>query len=173
MDTPPDRKHSVGRDTAALWRAFIATRDVSLRDRLIAAYAPMVAHAIARSQSRAAIGDAMDDCIRVGLAAVMDVVDKHPSDAADTLDGAMWYAVRRAVRRHAAGTTQRLEVHPEAGPEKLAELRARVRRRQYRVDCRGVADAMLRRLGDSARGRRPARTGPTVAGRRRGGRDHP
>ena len=104
-------------EAEAMWRAWRERGDVSSRDRLVLAYAPMVRYLASRKVRELPAHFELEDLVSCGLLALVQAVDRFDPVKGATFEQYAWTRVSGAIvdelRRHdwASRSSRRLRRH--------------------------------------------------------------
>jgi RNA polymerase sigma factor FliA len=123
---------SAGRPTAdtaeALWRAWVAHKDVQARNRLVLAYAPMVKYLACQKVRQLPPHYELEDLVSCGLLALVGTIDRYDPSKGASFEQFAWTRVAGALTdelRHQDWAPRRLRSAGRAINRARDELQAR------------------------------------------------
>lgn len=132
-----------------LWRAYKATGDSRLRDRLVLTFAPMVKYIVYRKVRELPAQCEVEDFISCGLEALIRSIDRYDPDKGATLEQFAWTRIHGAVldemRRNdwAPRSLRRLDREIHKSREQFVRLYGRRPTREELADSLGLTPAEL------------------------------
>src|SRR5512144_899342 len=96
--TTHKRRRRFSQDDAwSIWRRYKATGDITLRDRLVFSYAPLVKYIVYRKVRELPARCEVEDFISCGLEALLAAIERYDPDKGATLDQFAWTRIHGAV----------------------------------------------------------------------------
>jgi RNA polymerase sigma factor for flagellar operon FliA len=140
--------------TLELWRAYKATGDVGVRNRLVMTFAPLVKYIAFRKLRELPVQCEVEDFISCGLEALIASIDRYDPDRGATLEQFAWTRIHGAVldelRRQdwAPRSLRRWERDIRRAREQFTAVHGRRPTRQELADMLAVTPQELRRRED-------------------------
>ena len=137
-----------------LWRAYKATGDIGVRNRLVMTFAPVVKYIVFRKVRELPAQCEVEDFIACGLEALIAAVDRYDPSRGATLEQYAWTRIHGAVldelRRQdwAPRSLRRWERDIRRAREQFTALQGRPPTRQELADMLAVTPEELRRRED-------------------------
>ncbi len=137
-----------------LWRAYRATGDAALRDRLVLTFAPMVKYIVYRKVRELPAQCEVEDFISCGLEALIRSIDRYDPEKGATLEQFAWTRIHGAVldemRRNdwAPRSLRRLDREMTKARDQFVRLYGRRPSREELADSLGMSTAELHRRQD-------------------------
>jgi RNA polymerase sigma factor FliA len=146
----PRRRWIASEDAQQLWKDYHRTQDVSLRDRLIMTYAPLVKYIAYRKVRELPASCQVEDFISCGLEALITAIDRYDPDKGATLEQFAWTRIHGAIldelRRQdwAPRSVRRWERDIEAARRNFSGVHGRQPTREELADSLGTTPDELR-----------------------------
>ena len=151
MQTDTHRRRWIAsEDAQQLWKDYHRTQDVSLRDRLIMTYAPMVKYIVYRKVREMPASCEVEDFISCGLEALITAIDRYDPEKGATLEQFAWTRIHGAVldelRRQdwAPRSVRRWERDIESARSNFSGVHGRRPTREELADALGMTVDELR-----------------------------
>jgi RNA polymerase sigma factor for flagellar operon FliA len=154
MKTSPASRRATSEQTLALWREYIRTNDLALRDRLVLTFAPLVKYIVYKKVRELPARCDVEDFLSCGLEAVMHSIDRYDPTKGATLEQYFWTRIHGAVldemRRQdwAPRSVRRWERDIARATESFTALHGRRPSNEEVAEALGIDVAELRRHKD-------------------------
>jgi RNA polymerase sigma factor FliA len=154
MKTAPASRRATSEQTLALWREYIRTNDLALRDRLVLTFAPLVKYIVYKKVRELPARCDVEDFLSCGLEALMHSIDRYDPAKGATLEQYFWTRIHGAVldemRRQdwAPRSVRRWERDIARATESFTALHGRRPSNEEVAEALGIDVAELRRHKD-------------------------
>src|SRR5512132_2450073 len=155
MKTAPVSRRATSEQTLALWREYMRTNDLALRDRLVLTFAPLVKYIVYKKVREMPARCEVEDFISCGLEALIQSIERYDPEKGATLEQYAWTRIHGAVldelRRQdwAPRSVRRWERDIEKVVESFTVLHGRRPTTDELADALGVPGDELRRRRDA------------------------
>jgi RNA polymerase sigma factor for flagellar operon FliA len=92
-----ERPVATSEQSLRLWEEFRATRDLSLRNRLVLTYVPLVKHVVYRKLRELPVSCEAEDLISCGIESLIAALDLYDPDKGASLEPYLWTRIHGAV----------------------------------------------------------------------------
>jgi RNA polymerase sigma factor for flagellar operon FliA len=154
MKTAPASRRATSEQTLALWREYIRTNDLALRDRLVLTFAPLVKYIVYKKVRELPARCDVEDFLSCGIEALMHSIDRYDPTKGATLEQYFWTRIHGAVldemRRQdwAPRSVRRWERDIARATESFTALHGRRPSSEEVAEALGIDVAELRRHKD-------------------------
>ena len=93
----PERPLTTAAQSLELWERFRATRDVSLRNRLVLTYVPLVKHVVYKKLRELPVSCEADELISCGIEGLIAALDQYDPKKGAGLEPYLWTRIHGAV----------------------------------------------------------------------------
>src|SRR3712207_1343044 len=93
----PERPVVTAAESLRLWERFRDTRDLSLRNRLVLTYVPLVKHVVYKKLRELPVSCEAEDLISCGIEALISALDLYDPDKGAGLEPYLWTRIHGAV----------------------------------------------------------------------------
>jgi RNA polymerase sigma factor FliA len=154
MKTAPVSRRATSEQTLALWREYMRTNDLALRDRLVLTFAPLVKYIVYKKVRELPARCDVEDFLSCGIEALMHSIDRYDPAKGATLEQYFWTRIHGAVldelRRQdwAPRSVRRWERDIARATESFTALHGRRPSGEEVAEALGIDVAELRRRKD-------------------------
>jgi RNA polymerase sigma factor FliA len=154
MKTAPASRRATSEQTLALWREYMRTNDLALRDRLVLTFAPLVKYIVYKKVRELPARCEVEDFLSCGIEALMHSIDRYDPTKGATLEQFFWTRIHGAVldemRRQdwAPRSVRRWERDIARATESFTALHGRRPSSEEVAEALGIDIAELRRRKD-------------------------
>jgi RNA polymerase sigma factor FliA len=154
MKTAPASRRATSEQTLALWREYMRTNDLALRDRLVLTFAPLVKYIVYKKIRELPARCDVEDFLSCGIEALMHSIDRYDLTKGATLEQYFWTRIHGAVldemRRQdwAPRSVRRWERDIARATESFTALHGRRPSSEEVAEALGIDVAELRRHKD-------------------------
>jgi RNA polymerase sigma factor FliA len=154
MKTAPASRRATSEQTLALWREYMRTKDLALRDRLVLTFAPLVKYIVYKKVRELPAHCDVEDFLSCGIEALMHSIDRYDPTKGATLEQYFWTRIHGAVldemRRQdwAPRSVRRWERDIARATESFTALHGRRPSSEEVAEALGIDVAELRRRKD-------------------------
>jgi RNA polymerase sigma factor for flagellar operon FliA len=154
MKTAPASRRATSEQTLALWREYMRTNDLALRDRLVLTFAPLVKYIVYKKVRELPARCDVEDFLSCGIEALMHSIDRYDPTKGATLEQFFWTRIHGAVldemRRQdwAPRSVRRWERDIARATESFTALHGRRPSSEEVAEALGIDIAELRRRKD-------------------------
>jgi RNA polymerase sigma factor FliA len=97
MKTAPASRRATSEKTLALWREYMRTNDLALRDRLVLTFAPLVKYIVYKKVRELPARCDVEDFLSCGIEALVHSIDRYDPTKGATLEQYFWTRIHGAV----------------------------------------------------------------------------
>ena len=124
-ETRRDQERPTADQSFALWEQYKASGDISLRNRLVLTYVPLVKHIVYKKLRELPASCEVDDLISCGIETLIGAIDRYDPSKGASLEPYLWLCPGRASSARLGSTLAAPDgARPQAGT-RVVHRRAR------------------------------------------------
>ncbi len=149
-DTRRDHQRPTAEQSFALWEEYKASGDLSLRNRLVLTYVPLVKHIVYKKLRELPASCEVEDLISCGVESLIPAIDRYDPDKGAALEPYLWTRIHGSVldelrrRDWAPRSLRRLERDLKHARETFTGVHGRPPGRDELADAMNMTPAQLR-----------------------------
>ena len=150
IDTRRDRERPTADQSFALWKQYKASGDVSLRNRLVLTYVPLVKHIVYKKLRELPASCEVEDLISCGIESLIAAIDRYDPAKGAGLEPYLWTRIHGSVldelrrRDWAPRSLRRLERDLKQARETFTGVHGRPPTREELAGAMNMAPSELR-----------------------------
>ncbi|MGZ5338917.1 MAG: sigma-70 family RNA polymerase sigma factor [Thermoleophilaceae bacterium] len=149
-DTRRDQERPTADQSLALWEQYKASGDISLRNRLVLTYVPLVKHIVYKKLRELPASCEVEDLISCGIESLIPAIDRYDPAKGAALEPYLWTRIHGSVldelrrRDWAPRSLRRLERDVKQARETFTGVHGRPPNREELADAMNMTPAQLR-----------------------------
>ena len=149
-DTRRDHQRPTAEQSFALWEEYKASGDLSLRNRLVLTYVPLVKHIVYKKLRELPASCEVEDLISCGVESLIPAIDRYDPDKGAALEPYLWTRIHGSVldelrrRDWAPRSLRRLERDLKHARETFTGVHGRPPGRDELADAMNMTPSQLR-----------------------------
>jgi RNA polymerase sigma factor FliA len=150
IDTRRDLRRPTADQSLALWKQYKASGDISLRNRLVLTYVPLVKHIVYKKLRELPASCEVEDLISCGIESLIPAIDRYDPAKGAALEPYLWTRIHGSVldelrrRDWAPRSLRRLERDLKQARETFAGAHGRPPSREELADAMGLTPSQVR-----------------------------
>jgi RNA polymerase sigma factor for flagellar operon FliA len=150
IDTRRDLERPTADQSLALWKQYKASGDISLRNRLVLTYVPLVKHIVYKKLRELPASCEVEDLISCGIESLIPAIDRYDPAKGAALEPYLWTRIHGSVldelrrRDWAPRSLRRLERDLKHARETFAGAHGRPPSREELAEAMDMTPAQLR-----------------------------
>jgi RNA polymerase sigma factor FliA len=149
-DTRRDRERPTAEESFALWQQYKASGDISLRNRLVLTYVPLVKHIVYKKLRELPASCEVEDLISCGIESLIPAIDRYDPAKGAALEPYLWTRIHGSVldelrrRDWAPRSLRRVERELKQARENFTGVHGRPPNRDELADAMNMTPSQLR-----------------------------
>ena len=149
-DTRRDQRRPTAEQSLALWKQYKASGDISLRNRLVLTYVPLVKHIVYKKLRELPASCEIEDLISCGIESLIPAIDRYDPSKGAALEPYLWTRIHGSVldelrrRDWAPRSLRRLERDIKQARETFSGVHGRPPDRDELAQAVNMSPAALR-----------------------------
>jgi RNA polymerase sigma factor FliA len=149
-DTRRDQERPTADQSLALWQQYKASGDISLRNRLVLTYVPLVKHIVYKKLRELPASCEVEDLISCGIESLIPAIDRYDPAKGAALEPYLWTRIHGSVldelrrRDWAPRSLRRLERDVKQARETFTGVHGRPPSHEELADAMNMTPAQLR-----------------------------